>query len=59
MARRNRPARRLAQAQQPEDPERMSQRQALRRLQAIRDRDAQRQRERQDAGRPEPVEKDW
>ena len=47
------------QAQQPEDPDRMSQRQALRRLQAIRDRDAQRQRERQDAGRPEPVEKDW
>ncbi len=47
------------QAQQPDDPERMSQRQALRRLQAIRDRDAQRQRERQDAGRPEPVEKDW
>lgn len=47
------------QAQQPDGPERMSQRQALRRLQAIRDRDAQRQRERQDAGRPEPVEKDW
>lgn len=47
------------QAQQPEDPERMSQRQALRRLQAIRDRDAQRQRERQDTGRPEPVERDW
>ena len=47
------------QAQQQDDPERMSQRQALRRLQAIRDRDAQRQRERQDAGRPEPVEKDW
>ena len=48
-----------AQAQQPDDPERMSQRQALRRLQAIRDRDAQRQRERRDAGQPEPVEKDW
>ncbi len=47
------------QAQQPDDAERMSQRQALRRLQAIRDRDAQRQRERRDAGRPEPVEKDW
>ena len=43
----------------PEDSERMSQRQALRRLQAIRDRDAQRQRERQQGGRPEPVEKDW
>ena len=42
-----------------EDSERMSQRQALRRLQAIRDRDAQRQRERQQGGRPEPVEKDW
>ena len=50
-----------AQAQpQPEDSERMSQRQALRRLQAIRDRDAQRQRERgRQAGPPEPVEKDW
>ena len=47
------------QAQQPDDPERLSQRQALRRLQAIRDRDAQRQRERQEAARPEPVEKDW
>ncbi len=47
------------QAEQPDDTERMSQRQALRRLQAIRDRDAQRQRERRDAGRPEPVEKDW
>ena len=44
---------------QPEDSERMSQRQALRRLQAIRDRDAQRQRERRQGGRPEPVEKDW
>ena len=48
-----------AQAQQQDDSERMSQRQALRRLQAIRDRDAQRQRERREAGRPEPVEKDW
>lgn len=47
------------QAQPRDDAERMSQRQALRRLQAIRDRDAQRQRERQDAGRTEPVERDW
>lgn len=38
----------------------MSQRQALKRLQAIRDREAERQRRRQaaQAGR-EPVEKDW
>ena len=42
------------------DEERFSQRQALKRLQAIRDREAERQRRRQaaDAGR-EPVEKDW
>ena len=43
-----------------EADERMSQRQALRRLQAIRDRDAQRQRERRHApGQPDPVEKNW
>ena len=49
-----------AQAEPPQDAERMSQRQALRRLQAIRDRDAQRQRERgQQPGQQVPVEKDW
>ncbi len=37
----------------------MSQRQALRRLQAIRDRDAERQRNRQAGGARDPVEKDW
>tara|TARA_Y100000310_G_scaffold297174_1_gene329986 strand:- start:928 stop:3300 length:2373 start_codon:yes stop_codon:yes gene_type:complete len=42
-----------------EEQEEMSQRQALRRLQAIRDRDAQRQRDRQAAGARDPVEKDW
>ncbi len=53
-------ARAAGAEQQPEDSERMSQRQALRRLQGIRDRDAQRQRERRgEVGRPEPVEKDW
>ncbi len=42
------------------EDEKMSRRQALRRLQAIRDREAERQRRRQqaEAGR-EPVEKDW
>lgn len=50
-------------AEQPEpqsEEERLSQRQALKRLQAIRDREAERQRRRQaaEAGR-EPVEKDW
>ena len=42
------------------EEERMSQRQAVKRLQAIRDREAERQRRRQaaEAGR-EPVEKDW
>ena len=45
---------------QPPEQEEMSQRQALRRLQAIRDREAERQRRRQgdDAG-SRPVEKDW
>ena len=48
-----------AQPQPPEDEE-MSQRQALRRLQAIRDREAERQRRRQaDDSAPQPVEKDW
>ena len=48
-----------AQPQPPED-EQMSQRQALRRLQAIRDREAERQRRRQaDDAAPQPVEKDW
>ena len=38
----------------------MSQRQALRRLQAIRDREAERQRRRQEEpARTDPVEKDW
>ena len=44
----------------PQDAEEMSQRQALRRLQAIRDREAERQRRRQgDAASAQPVEKDW
>jgi len=44
---------------QPEEDE-MSQRQALRRLQAIRDREAERKRRREhQAAQPEPVEKDW
>ena len=48
-----------AQPQQSEDEE-MSQRQALRRLQAIRDREAERQRRRQeDDAVAQPVEKDW
>ena len=54
------PAQAAAEAPPEEAEERMSQRQALRRLQAIRDRDAQRQRERRHApGQPDPVEKDW
>lgn len=50
-----------AQAQpQPSEDEEMSQRQALRRLQAIRDREAERQRRRQeDDAVSQPVEKDW
>ena len=53
------PAEEKASEAQSEE-ERMSQRQALKRLQAIRDREAQRQRRRQaaESGR-EPVEKDW
>lgn len=48
-----------AQPQQSEDEE-MSQRQALRRLQAIRDREAERQRRRpEDDAVSQPVEKDW
>ena len=48
-----------AQRERPEDEE-MSQRQALRRLQAIRDREAERQRRRQEEPtRTDPVEKDW
>ena len=48
-----------AQDQQSEDDEQMSRRQALKRLQAIRDRDAERQRRRQTNASPDPVEKDW
>ncbi|MYE23995.1 MAG: hypothetical protein F4Y01_08640 [Gammaproteobacteria bacterium] len=49
-----------AHDQQSEDDEQMSRRQALKRLQAIRDRDAERQRRRQTANSsPDPVEKDW
>ena len=45
---------------QPDDAAGMSQRQAMRRLQAIRDRDAQRRRDRrQQPSQPAPVEKDW
>ena len=47
------------QAQQEPSEEQMSQRQALRRLQAIRDREADRQRRRANPTAPEPVEKDW
>ena len=47
-----------AQPQTSEDEE-MSQRQALRRLQAIRDREAERQQRRQDDAVSQPVEKDW
>lgn len=48
-----------AQPQQSEDEE-MSQRQALRRLQAIRDREAERQQRRQEGDAvSQPVEKDW
>ena len=47
-------------AAQPEAAEQMSRRQALQRLQAVRDREAERQRRRQrDPAPPEPVEKDW
>lgn len=47
-------------AAQPEAAEQMSRRQALQRLQAVRDREAERQRRRQrDPAAPEPVEKDW
>ena len=44
---------------QPGEDEQMSQRQALKRLQAIRDREAERQRRRDAETREEPVEKDW
>ena len=47
-----------AQPEAAED-EQMSQRQALRRLQAIRDREAERQRNRADHAAEDPVEKDW
>ena len=45
--------------QQSGEDEQMSQRQALKRLQAIRDREAERQRQRTAQTSPEPVEKDW
>ena len=46
---------------QGEDEEQVTQRQADRRLQAIRDREAERQRQRRERRHiePEPVEKDW
>ena len=44
---------------QPGEDEQMSQRQALKRLQAIRDREADRQRRRAAQSSEEPVEKDW
>lgn len=44
---------------QPGEDEQMSQRQALKRLQAIRDREAERQRRRAAQSSEEPVEKDW
>lgn len=43
----------------PGEDEQMSQRQALKRLQAIRDREAERKRRRTAQFSPEPVEKDW
>ena len=47
-------------AAEPEPTEQMSRRQALQRLQAVRDREAERQRRRQrDSAPPEPVERDW
>ena len=47
-------------AAESEAAEQMSRRQALQRLQAVRDREAERQRRRQrDPTPPEPVEKDW
>lgn len=46
-------------AQQPPAEDAVSQRQALRRLQAIRDREAQRARQRAGANEQTPVEKDW
>ena len=47
-------------AAEPEPTEQMSRRQALQRLQAVRDREAERQRRRQrDSAPPAPVEKDW
>ena len=49
----------MPQREQGAEEERMSQRQALKRLQAIRDREAQRQRRRANATQPAPVEKDW
>lgn len=52
-------AQQAQQAQQEPSEEQMSQRQALRRLQAIRDREADRQRRRANPTAPEPVEKDW
>ncbi|MCY3622068.1 MAG: hypothetical protein OXH68_10195 [Gammaproteobacteria bacterium] len=53
--------RREAQQPQPQpgEDEQMSQRQALKRLQAIRDREAERQRSRDAQTSAEPVEKDW
>lgn len=47
------------QAQQQPAEDAVSQRQALRRLQAIRDREAQRARQRAGANEQTPVEKDW
>ncbi|MEE9226637.1 MAG: hypothetical protein V3U66_02775, partial [Acidobacteriota bacterium] len=47
------------QQQQQRGDEEMSQRQASRRLQAIRDREAERQRRNRQQEPPEPVEKDW
>ena len=44
---------------QPGEDEQMSQRQALKRLQAIRDREAERQRQRTAQSADEPVERDW
>lgn len=45
--------------QQQDEQQQLSQEQAARRLQAIREREAERQRKQQQPGKPEPVEKDW
>ena len=47
------------QEQQQQQEEQVSQKQAQRRLQSIRDREAERHKRRRERAQPEPVEKDW